>query len=391
MYSHASCSGSIARSGAPAARAASSLRPLSFEQVPDDLGLLPTEDRLRRPSPGGLGFAAERRQQRAAAFVARLYEQLAVGGRVPCFEQPLGTVAVAGAQLDLAQVQPQHHVGKRLSTVVGGRQQLADARTSGHDVAPPEQLHRRDAVGRPVEIDGRVLRVAVAVDQLRERPTAQRPRPSQRRARMPLRFGTGMARSGQRLGRARFRVGDPLHARHREHLRSQCERLREQLGFPAGGGHGQVEVALEVVDVLHGSAIGEQQLRPYARRTGRQGVHLRHEQIGHALWLACDHEVLGERQQPLHSLRAGRRRRQSQRVLSQRGGVHDGAARGGDGRGSRDGRRDRLVGQLGGQRQMMGATLATARDPRQLQQHLPPLIGAGMAPHRNGQQRMRRP
>ena len=88
---------------------------------------LRARDRLGRPPLGLLREAAAGGEQRAAALVRREDQQLAVGGLGPLVEQARRGLPVAGAQLELAQMQPLQRVGDRLAALVGERQQPGQA------------------------------------------------------------------------------------------------------------------------------------------------------------------------------------------------------------------------------------------------------------------------
>ena len=90
-----------------------------LEPVPADADLGGGGDRPGRPRLGLGGAPPSRGEERAAALVHRLDEQLGLGRLRPLGEQRLGRVPVAGAEVQLAEVEPLQGVGHRLALLVG--------------------------------------------------------------------------------------------------------------------------------------------------------------------------------------------------------------------------------------------------------------------------------
>ena len=103
---------SAARAGSCASSAAMPERPRGLERLPAVAARLGLRQRRLRPALGLLRHAAPGGEQRAAALVGRRDQELPVVGVGPLVEQPRGRVPLAGAQLELGQVQPQPRVGR---------------------------------------------------------------------------------------------------------------------------------------------------------------------------------------------------------------------------------------------------------------------------------------
>ena len=114
---------SAARAGSCASSAAIPRARSASSRSQPHAGRLGARERLRRPPLRLLRKAAACGEQRAAALVHRPDQELRSEDSRPLVEQPRGRLPVAGAQLELAQVQALQGVRDALAALVGERQQ----------------------------------------------------------------------------------------------------------------------------------------------------------------------------------------------------------------------------------------------------------------------------
>ena len=201
--------------------------PLRFQPVPPHSGVLRALQSLRAPAPRVVGVSAPRCKERAATLVHRPVQQLAVGGGGPFVEQPLSVVPISDPEHELAQVEPQQRVRRRLCPLLGQHLQRGEHVLGLPHLSPPDVTLAGYPLGALRQEEAVLGHELVPLRQVGDRVSTQSTDPGQRVQRETLVIGSVGLAGGQGLGRPLLglrEVGDldhrPVLGQFGEHRRS---------------------------------------------------------------------------------------------------------------------------------------------------------------------------